>query len=244
MGRQSMVWFVLPLCVACSNGNAGKTGDEGGEYGGDGGGIGGGGTNPGGTDAGGGDGGTAGGAGQGLDPQEVISRWGATPMGVASDMMTKYGDPDEVTDSMLVWHDNGDFLHTIVFRDEIRHDFPTPHTDLLEQFIGYRVPPELFDDLAGFNGSVMVERTTGLVSARCDKEGANYLALNLVNDIVTGQRTWMEARQFYGEQISLFLAGEDVPYMDGLMFTPDAEPIGDPDTSTIPAVGGGDAPAP
>jgi hypothetical protein len=39
--------------------------------------------------------------------------------------------------------------------------------------IDYRVPPEHFSPLAAFDGSVIVERTAGEVSARCHDEQAN-----------------------------------------------------------------------
>ncbi len=51
------------------------------------------------------------------------------------------------------------------------------HTDLLEQFIDYKVPLDKYDDLAKFDGSVGVNRTKGELSARCDAEAHNLLAL-------------------------------------------------------------------
>ena len=50
------------------------------------------------------------------------------------------------------------------------------------------LPVEKFTALAEFDGSVVVERTAGEVSARCHDEQANFLALNLMNDIVTGAK--------------------------------------------------------
>jgi hypothetical protein len=66
------------------------------------------------------------------------------------------------------------------------HNFPAPHTDSVESFIDYRVPVQKFTPLAEFDGSVIAERTAGEVSARCHDEQANFLALNLRDDIVTG----------------------------------------------------------
>ena len=40
----------------------------------------------------------------------------------------------------------------------------------------------MFDELAAFDGAVIVERTKGEMSARCDREAANVLALNLVSE--------------------------------------------------------------
>jgi hypothetical protein len=52
-------------------------------------------------------------------------------------------------------------------------------------FIDYCVPVEKFTSLAQFDGSVVVERTAGDISARCRDEQANFLALNLTYDVVT-----------------------------------------------------------
>ncbi len=51
----------------------------------------------------------------------------------------------------------------------VPHDFPMPHPDLLEQFVDYQVPPDKFDELAQYDGSVIVERTKGEISARCTR---------------------------------------------------------------------------
>ena len=63
-----------------------------------------------------------------------------------------------------------------------------------------------------------VERTKGELSARCDKEGANFLALNLAHDIVTGKQTVEGARKMYGEQIMAMKAMKPAPYTERLMF--------------------------
>ena len=84
---------------------------------------------------------------------EVVRDWPEKPRQTAERTMQKYGAPNEASESMLVWYENGPWQKTIVYRDEVPHKFPKPHTDLLEQFIDYRVPPEKFDDLARFDGS-------------------------------------------------------------------------------------------
>jgi hypothetical protein len=56
------------------------------------------------------------------------------------------------------------------------------------------VPPDKFSELAKFDGSVIVERSAGEVSARCHDEQANFLALNLMHDIVTGAKNVQAAR--------------------------------------------------
>ncbi len=70
---------------------------------------------------------------------------------------------------MLMWRNNGPWKWTRISRETIPHSFPMPHPDLLEQAIDYRVPVDMFDDLARYDGSVIAERTKGELSARCDK---------------------------------------------------------------------------
>ena len=43
-----------------------------------------------------------------------------------------------------------------------------------------------------------MERTRE-ISARCDKEEMNFLALNLANDVATGNKTIEKARIYYAE---------------------------------------------
>ena len=62
--------------------------------------------------------------------------------------------------------------------------FPAPHPDVMKQAIDYRVALDKYDDLAMYDGSVIVERTKGELAARCEMEGANFLAINLAHDVV------------------------------------------------------------
>ena len=62
------------------------------------------------------------------------------------------------------------------------------------------MPTEYFTPLAEYDGSVIVERTGGEVSARCHDEQANTHALNLMNDIVTGEKSAEEAREYYAKE--------------------------------------------
>jgi hypothetical protein len=152
--------------------------------------------------------------------ENVIKDWKQQPQKVAREMMKKYGQPQEVTAQRLVWHNNGPWKRTELINEEIDHDFPLPHKDMLKQVIAYNVPPDKFDELAAYDGSVVVERTRGEMFARCDKEGANILALNLANDIVTGKRSVEEARKTYGEQMVAFASGKPAPLVEKLTFQP------------------------
>ena len=145
--------------------------------------------------------------------------WPAKSREAALAMARRYGEPAEATASMLIWNRTGPWKRTIVYREEIPHSFPKPHTDLLEQFIDYRVPVELYDDLAAYDGSVIVERTKGEISARCDQEEMNFLAINLANDVATGRRTVQQAREEYARQAMAFMNQQPASYTEGLKFT-------------------------
>jgi hypothetical protein len=59
------------------------------------------------------------------------------------------------------------------------------------------------------------------MAARCDKEAANFLALNLAHDILTGERTVDEARAFYGDTMQAVMGGgqpENPEYIQGFTF--------------------------
>lgn len=163
------------------------------------------------------------------EAKSFISEWPAKPQEVANAMMDKYGPPDQITTDILVWNNNGPWKKTILFKEEVPHDFPKAHTDLLQQFIDYKTPVDKFDDLAEYDGSVIAERTKGEISARCDKEEMNFLALNLANDVATGKKTVDEARKYYARAAMAFMNGEKDPYTQELKFTVSKGGTGDRD---------------
>lgn len=162
-----------------------------------------------------------------------ISNWPETAQEAAKAMMEKYGEPDEQVQSMLIWKNTGPFIKTIVYKDEVQHNFPMPHKDVLEQIINYDVPADMFDELARYDGSVIAERTKGTLAARCDKEGANYLALNLAHDIVEGKRNVDESRQYYADAIMRMMKGEKDSYLTGLKFEVSREDLTNPDETVL-----------
>ncbi len=149
----------------------------------------------------------------------LISGWPAKTQEVATTMMAKYGAPNEVTGTMLVWNNNGPWKKTIIHKEPVQHNFPMAHLDLLEQFVDYSVPADKYDQLALYDGSVVVARTVGEMSARCDKEEANFLALNLANDIATGKKNVEEARAYYARSIKEMMQGKMDPYLQKLHFS-------------------------
>ena len=89
------------------------------------------------------------------------------------------------------------------------------------------------EDLARFDGSVMTERTTGELSARCHDEQANLLALNLAHDIVRGTRSVEDARAYYAKEFLDVRRKRPTPYMEALRIEPAGSPAPDPDQAVI-----------
>jgi hypothetical protein len=137
-------------------------------------------------------------------------------------MVDKYGQPDETTATQLVWHEAKPWKRVIVHAHEVQHNFPRPHFDVLEQVISYRVPVNKFDDLAAFDGSLSTDRTAGELTSRCDREEINMLAVNVANEIATGQRTVEDGRRFTAQTAAAFMAGESTDYTQKLLFAPPA----------------------
>ena len=158
-----------------------------------------------------------------------IQSWPEESREAAQLVIDQYGEPDEMTDNQLIWHHPGPWKRIVASKAFFQHDFPVPHTDSVESVIDYRVPPEKFSELAKFDGSVIVERTAGVVSARCHDEQANFLALNLMHDIVTGAKTAQEARDYYAKEFADYRRRKPTPYMERLHFVPGTRDAADPD---------------
>ena len=169
---------------------------------------------------------------QGQRAADILAEWPEAAREAAQTVVDTYGEPEMATDAELIWTNVGTWKRIVAQRAYWTHDFPAPHTDSVETFVDYQVPAEFYADIARFDGSVMLERTTGEASARCHDEQANRLALNLMHDIVIGAKDVDQARDYYATE---FLAGKGdgpTPYMDKLNFEPMTSPA-DPDTRTL-----------
>ncbi len=160
-----------------------------------------------------------------------MDQWPSGPKETVRIMTQKYGLPTEATPSRVIWIKNGPWKETVVYKEETQHDFPKPHKDHIKQYIDYRVPVGKFDELAKYDGSVIVDRTKGEVAARCDKEEMNFLALNLANDIVNNKKNAEGAKEEYGKQAMAFMKQDLVsaPYTQAFRFNVPHGGTADPD---------------
>jgi hypothetical protein len=172
--------------------------------------------------------------------EETVKDWPKEPRDSAERLVETYGEPDEISDSFLIWNNTEDgWKRTVLSKEEVPHDFPSHHTDFLEQFIDYKVPVEVYSSLAEYDGSVIVERTKGEISARCGGTSMNFVAINLAHDIVTSKRTVDEAREEYSRLYQAHKDGEKPPYTQAFQFELPQEDTKDPDISTLKAASGG-----
>lgn len=151
----------------------------------------------------------------------LLKTYSKTSQEVAEKTIAQYGQPNEATATMLIWHNNGPWKRTVLHSEEVAHHFPMPHKDVLEQVIDLDVDPERYAKLAEYDGSVVLKRTEGEISARCDKEPMNFLALNLAHDIIEGKKSVDEAREFYAKTAARAMKGDMDPYTQKLNFDPD-----------------------
>ena len=163
---------------------------------------------------------------------QIITDWPEESREAAQLVLDTYGEPQEATPSFLIWFQPGPWRRIVASAAFDDHSFPTPHHDSVQSVISYRVPPQKATDLARFDGSVVIDRTQGEVSARCHDEQANNLALNLMHDIVTDQRTVDQARSYYAKEFLDHRRGKPTPYMDELRVPGQAD-AADPDERVL-----------
>lgn len=168
-----------------------------------------------------------------MSSAKIIEEWPQESREAAQAVIKKYGEPDEATRKLLIWYQRGHWKKIVASKDFYRHDFPMPHTDSIQCFIDYKIPVSKFTPLAEFDGSVSVEHTAGEVSARCNDEEANFLALNLMHDIVTGAKDSQQARSYYANEVLSYRRKKPTPYMEDLRFSSNGPDTGDPDTRML-----------
>ena len=149
-----------------------------------------------------------------------LAAWPQRTQRLGAQLVTKYGPPAEATDRQITWYANGPWKRTTLFKEQITHNFANAHQDILEQTISYRVPLDKLAPLAEFNGSLVVNRTRGELSSISDGEDTNFLALNVADDLVTGERDVEQAMTYYAQLIRARMIKEPERDLQTLKFTP------------------------
>lgn len=161
--------------------------------------------------------------------ESTTANWPESSRAAINALNSKYGAPTSITEDMVVWNTSAPFKQSVVFKEEINHMFPIEHKDVLMQTIDYRVPLDKVSQLSKFDGSLLVDRTKGELSARNDKEEMNILAFNLADKIVRGKMTVEQARREYSKNAEAFAAGTTSDMLTALSFKTEGN-TSDPDT--------------
>jgi hypothetical protein len=170
-------------------------------------------------------------------PITITKLWPLESRTAAEEIYERYGRPDAEGGDFLIWKKRGPWEEITVYRTGTLHKFPFEHYDVLEQTLPYKVPFEKLNEIVIFDGSLVVDRTRGTLSARCDRESSNILALNLAHLVATNKMSVRRARQEYGQIIRDKKNGADPILMKELAFIAPFN-THDPDINTTGLNGG------
>ena len=152
-------------------------------------------------------------------PEDAIRKWTKAPRVAARELIGEYGEPGSFTKGSLIWRDKGPWQKIAVYRRSLSRFFGQRSKGFLEQTVAYHVPVDKIEDLKRFDGRLQVNESQGLLSSRSESEAANFLALNMADEIVEGKRSVESARNFFAKTERLAAAGKTSAYTQGLLFT-------------------------
>jgi hypothetical protein len=148
----------------------------------------------------------------------LTNGWPESSVTAAKEMITKYGDPSEVTSDSLIWFNPAQFKKIIVHKEVFSSRFPLLHQTALEHVVDYHPVNNKVDDVWNYNGSVVLNRTKGEMSASGENEAMNILSLNLADDIMRGKLSADGARIRHGKETMNYLNGNRTAYTQVISF--------------------------
>ncbi|MFA5582782.1 MAG: hypothetical protein WDA09_01095 [Bacteriovoracaceae bacterium] len=164
---------------------------------------------------------------------KLAAGWPQSSIVAAKELITKYGDPTEVTSDQLIWRNFAPFKEIIVHKNLYSSYFPLLHQNPVEHVIDYKASSDRVTNVWNYNGSVVLNRTQGEMSAFGPNEEMNILSMNLTHKIMSGEINEDRARVIHGQETLDFLNGEKSALTQSLTFgsqinTADAgEPVTD-----------------
>jgi len=98
----------------------------------------------------------------------MMFTWPAASKDAAMFLMNKYGSQAAIRADMAMWITTELWKRAIIFAVEYSRENPLRHIDVMQQWIDDRAPAARYEDPAMHDGSVVLECTSGKMSARCD----------------------------------------------------------------------------
>jgi hypothetical protein len=152
--------------------------------------------------------------------QKHLAGWPEATRKLGAQLMTKYGAPTEITPRQVTWIRSGQWARTTLYKEGAAHNFASPHRNVLEQAVLYKVPIDKLVPLAQFNRSLVVDLARGELVASSDSEEINFLAVNVADEVVKGQRTAEEARIYFAQLVRAKMIKEPERELQTLTFAP------------------------
>jgi hypothetical protein len=151
--------------------------------------------------------------------QKALAGWPDTTRRLGAQLVTKYGQPAETTARQVTWLDNGQWARTTLYKEGVQHNFAAPHRNILEQAVLYKVPLDKLAELGAFNRSLVPNLARGELASFSDSEEVNFLAINVADDILRGERTAEEARIYFAQIVRAKMIREPERDLQQLNFT-------------------------
>jgi len=151
--------------------------------------------------------------------QRTVAGWQEKSRLAAAALIDKYGAPDELRSTSVVWHDR-DPWKKIVVRDAAPPYAGSRTTELgvVEETVVYALRPDQAKLLEAFGSTLSYDDKTGELTARSDSEPVNFLRVNLADEVVSGRLTVEQARDAYARMMALEESGKRTGYLSELRF--------------------------
>ena len=135
-----------------------------------------------------------------LSAEESLSKWVNEPAAkYARELISKYGQPDGVTESMVIWHDGriSKFDNVYVKDEYVYHESPSPHYDYAYSTLTIHVPEDLMGAVAEASESIIIDQLKDTVTARCADIYANAITLGFVQKLALGEIPAERSKEVY-----------------------------------------------
>jgi hypothetical protein len=152
--------------------------------------------------------------------QKHLAGWPEATRRLGAQLMTRYGAPTEITARQVTWLNSGQWARTTLYKEGVAHNFASPHRNVLEQAVLYKVPIDKLVPLAQFNRSLVVDLARGELVSSADSEEINFLTVNVADEVVKGERTAEEARIYFAQLVRAKMIKEPERELQTLRFTP------------------------
>ena len=138
---------------------------------------------------------------------KVTAQWSPENKKMLSDLINKYGEPQEANEREVTWFNNGQWNKTILTTES--------GSAILRQTANMTVPPESLGDLSTYSKNISVDQAQDQVTVANRKEELNFLALNLAKEVIEGRMSPFEARRQYSTLSSSLNRSQ---FLEGLSF--------------------------